>query len=100
MRSSASAAHRPELEHLEEAAATADALAAVEDRPAARDELDERDHQRDGQSGEAEQRRERDVEHAQLEVDPAVLRLGRESDVAPHERLFERWRRRLHPLRW
>ena len=42
-------AERPELQHREHAAAATDALAAVEDRPPARREHDQRDRHRDGQ---------------------------------------------------
>ena len=49
--------HRPELQHREEVAAAADALAAVEHRPAARHEHDdERDHERERQRDQAEER--------------------------------------------
>ena len=88
--------HRAELEHLEEAAAPADALAAVEDRPPARRELDHRDHERDRQREQipnsvasmmSSARSSRSMRRCSAS--------GREPDVAADERLFERWRRRL-----
>src|SRR5439155_21645881 len=67
-------AGRPELEHLEDPAVLPDALAAVEDRPAARREDGQAD-QRDQRRGEEqEQRGEQDVERAQLEVDAPLRR--------------------------
>ena len=62
--------------------------------------MDDRDHERERQREQAEDGREHDVERAELEVDPAVRRVGREPDVAADERVLERLRRRLHTDRW
>src|SRR5207244_13421726 len=55
-------------EHLEHVTTATDALTAVEERPAARREQDDRDRHGDGQGGEEEERREDDVERAQRRV--------------------------------
>ena len=91
-------AERAELQHLEEAAAAADPLAAVEDRPPARDEQHAGDQEPDRSEEDPEEAREEDVEQTQLEVDPAMLRLGREPCVPADEGVLERWRRRCHPV--
>ena len=69
------APQRAELEHLEEAAAAADALAAVEQRPAARRHERERDQRRSAARGRAGRSpANEDVERAQLEVDAPFRR--------------------------
>src|SRR5581483_3569815 len=88
--------HRPELEHVEEPAAAADALAAVEHGPPGGGELDGSDREPDGQQEDPEHARERDVEDAQLEIGAAVLGLGGEANVPADEGFLERWRRRCH----
>src|SRR5581483_10728683 len=67
---------RPELDHREDPAAAADALAAVEDRPPAGDEDADRDQRRQRQGEQEERGGEEDVERAQLDIDEAAARRG------------------------
>src|SRR5579885_2348283 len=87
---------RPELEHHEDAPAASDPLAAVEDRPPARDEHEQRDEQRDRQREHEEERREHDVEGAEERVALAIRRLERELAVPADERVLQPCRLR-HP---
>ena len=68
------AAQRAELEHLEDAAVAAHALAAVEQRPAARRDERERDQPDQRREDEQEEPGDQDVENAQLEVDAPFRR--------------------------
>src|SRR5205823_3185751 len=83
------APQRPELVHREHVPAEPDALAAVEDGPAARHEDEERDEQRDGKGENEEEQRERDVERAEEHVTRTNRRIERELSVPANERVLE-----------
>ena len=76
---------RPELQHEEDAPAAPDALAAVEDRAAARREQDERDRDGERKRDDEEERREDDVEQAQEDVSRSGRRSARQLAVAADE---------------
>src|SRR5207253_590378 len=80
---------RPELQHREEASAAAHPLAAVEDRPSAGGEDGERDRGGDRDEDGEEERREGGVEDTDLEIDPAMRRVGGEPRVAADEGVLE-----------
>jgi hypothetical protein len=78
---------RAELEHLEDLPVLAHALAAVEDRPAARHEDGQAD-QRDERRGEDQEKAgKHDVQHTQLEVDPPLRRPAHQRREALDERV-------------
>src|SRR5205823_1532714 len=79
---------RPELDHREDPSAAADALAPVEDRPAAREEDAERDQRSERQREQQEERREQEIERPELEVDePAAGRRAGKRREAQDERI-------------
>ena len=87
---------RPELEHREDAAASADALPAVEDRPASGRRDGERDRGGERQRDEQEECGEEDVERAEDDVAAALRGSLRELAVAANQRVLEAWRRLGH----
>src|SRR6185437_3958528 len=83
------ASQGPELVHREDAGATPDALAAVEDRRTARDENERGDCERDRQREEQEERGEEDVERSQDDVARPRRRLERKLAVAADEGVLD-----------
>ena len=83
------ALERAELQHREEVRAAPDALAAVEDRAAAREQDREGDQAADRQEEQPEERREAGRRGAELDVDPAAGRLGGEPPVPADEGVLE-----------
>ena len=91
------AAERPELEHREDAAVAADALASVEERPSAGQHERRRDQPEERQRDQQEERRKDDVEDAELEIDPTFLRAADENGESLNERVARPRLRSGHP---
>src|SRR5512133_721949 len=72
------AAKGAELKHVEDATVAADALPSVEERRPAGEQERQPDHQEQREGEQQHERRERDVEDAKLEIDPALRRAADE----------------------
>src|SRR5206468_3303486 len=88
-----------ELEHLEDAAVAAHALAAVEERQAAREQEPGADQEEHGESDQEEEARQEDVEQPQLEVDAALRRPANKAREALDEGVARPWLRGGAPAR-
>src|SRR6266516_3445576 len=93
------APERAELEHLEDPAVAADALAPVEEREAGGEQEADPDQDQQREGDQEEEAREKDVEQSQLDVDAALRRAADEAGEALDERVAGAWLRRGAPAR-